>query len=237
MPLALWLLVSGGTAKSSSPRGEPVSFDGIARHYRWLEAVLAAGVLQRCRTTFLDQVRETKSALLLGEGNGRFLCPFLEASPIARVVCVEASEQMILQAKKAVDRRGIDPNRITFIRQDALDWTPTEGAFDLIVTHFFLDCFTLPQLQRLIPRLTRAATSDCTWLLADFQLPNRGWKRIRARVVHKLMYAFFRAVTRLPARRWTPPDSLLRENGFECTERVTAQWELVRSDCWVRSRP
>ncbi|MEX2382174.1 MAG: class I SAM-dependent methyltransferase [Opitutales bacterium] len=211
-----------------------MSFDRLARHYRWMEAVLAGGILQRCRTAFIDPIREPAAALLVGEGNGRFLGPFLESNQSTRVVCVEQSEQMIVQARKALNRRGIDPARVEFIRQDVLGWDPPGEEFDLIVTHFFLDCFTEPQLRLLVPRLAASGRPDCTWLLADFQLPDAGFGRLRARAIHKLMYVFFWAATALPARRLTDPDPLLREAGFQLSDRITAQWDLLRSDCWIR---
>lgn len=211
-----------------------MSFDGLARHYRWLELVLAGGVLQRCRTAFLDRTRRAESVLLLGEGNGRFLCPFLQANPAARVVCVEQSAQMIREARRALLRSGIHPERVAFVHQDVLHWEPPAQEFDLIVTHFFLDCFTREQLRFLVPRIAGAGRSGCIWLWADFQLPPAGFLRLRARVAHKLMYAFFRVATNLPARRLTPPAPFLAEAGFERAAGITAQFGLIRSDCWLR---
>lgn len=211
-----------------------MSFDGLARHYRWMEAILAGDVLQRCRTAFVDQAIGAESPLLLGEGNGRFLGPFLQMNLSARVVCIEQSAQMIEQARESLGRRRIDPNRVEFIRCDVLDWAPPKETFDLIVSHFFLDCFTEPQLQKLLPRLAASGQSDCLWLLADFQIPGQGIRRLRAQAVHKLMYTFFRLTTKLPATHLIDPDPLLREAGFELVHRKTAQWELLRSDCWKR---
>src|SRR5882762_1835947 len=51
-------------------------FDRLAPHYYWMECVLAGRTLQRCRTAFLEQTRDATAALLIGEGNGRFLAEF-----------------------------------------------------------------------------------------------------------------------------------------------------------------
>lgn len=209
-----------------------MSFDTIAGHYRWLEAVLAAGILQRCRTAHLDRAKDAKRVLLLGEGNGRFLAPFLRENRSAQVVCVEESRGMISRCTESLKRLGIDFARVEFVNQDAIRWRPPAGEFDLIVTHFFLDCFTERQLQFLIPDIASSAKPGCRWLLADFQLPAGGLKRWRAVAVHKLMYAFFRVATRLPARRLASPDPHLRAAGFELTARITESADLVRSDCW-----
>jgi hypothetical protein len=50
------------------------------------------------------------------------------------------------------------------------------------------------------------------------------------------MYAFFRPVTRIRARRVTPPDDLLRTQGFTLAERRAAELGLIQSDLWIRGR-
>lgn len=213
-----------------------VSFDGIARHYRWLEAVLAGNALQRVRTAFLDRSEPATTALLLGEGAGRFLAPFLQVNRSARVTCVEESGEMIRRMKRTLQSRGIDGKRVDFVQEDARQWTPPSAAFDLIVSHFFLDCFTRSELELLVPRIAASGRETCTWLIADFQIPPFGVKWMRAQLIHWLMYTFFRIVADLPARRLTPPDPFLRQCGFRLANRVTAQWDLLHSDCWVRRR-
>jgi hypothetical protein len=48
------------------------------------------------------------------------------------------------------------------------------------------------------------------------------------------MYAFFRVVVALPARRLTPPDRLLEQQGFRLDGRRDREWGLLRSDLWRR---
>jgi hypothetical protein len=49
------------------------------------------------------------------------------------------------------------------------------------------------------------------------------------------MYAFFRFVTRLPARKLTPPDNYLQAAGFRLRSRQQTDWGLLHSDWWERS--
>jgi hypothetical protein len=51
----------------------PANFDCLAAHYRWMEWLLAGRKLQRCREAFLGSIPPPTRALLVGEGNGRFL--------------------------------------------------------------------------------------------------------------------------------------------------------------------
>lgn len=210
-----------------------MGFDRLAPHYRWMEWVLAGDRLQACRTAFLREVPQRKSVLILGEGNGRFLVHCRRYLESAHITCLDASRGMLRQARKRLRARGLSLRGIDFIHRDALEWSPGPHTFDLIVTHFFLDCFRNDQLERLIPALARAATPDAEWLLADFQLPPGGWRRFRARIIHGMMYAFFRAVTALPARSLACPDPILAANGFVLRARRLSEWGLLHTDRWI----
>ncbi len=124
---------------------------------------------------------------------------------------------------------------IRFLHADALGWEPPKATFDLVVTNFFLDCFRSDQLERLVSVLAQAVVPGAQWWLSDFQIPPAGPGRWRALLIHKLMYAFFRVATRLPARALTEPDPFLRAQGFTLCERRVSDWGLLRADCWKRS--
>ena len=211
-----------------------MSFDRLAPHYRRMEAVLAGKILQRARTAFLAETKSCRRALLLGEGPGRFLIELLKTNPQIQVHCVERSAGMILEAKRELSQNGLSEAPVTFEEKDALTWKGRAGANDLIVTNFFLDCFTRAELQRLIPEIAASATEGARWLLADFRLPERGWTRWRAGIVLALMYRFFRVATDLSASQLTPPDEFLVAAGFERAQQRLWNFGLVRSDLWMR---
>jgi ubiquinone/menaquinone biosynthesis C-methylase UbiE len=212
-----------------------MSFDALAPHYRWMEFVLAGEKLQRCRTAFLDQISAPENILIWGEGNGRFLVECQRKWKDARIVCADSSERMQALAKERIEKGGLDAKRIEFIRAEVLEWDPpVKKVFDLVVTHFFLDCFRAEQLQRIVDALGLAARPNAFWLLADFHTPFAGLQRWRARVILKAMYLFFRIATRLPAQRLTPPDPYLTANDFYLRERRLSEWGLLHSDLWER---
>ena len=197
-----------------------------------MECLLAGRLLQRCRTHWLAQLCDVRHALMLGEGNGRFLVPFVEQFPTATVTCVDASARMLQCA-----RARLTPSqcaRVEFIHADALTWRPPHEQFDLVVTHFFLDCFRPGQLARLIGQVVSGTTATARWLLADFREPDRGWTRWRARLMLRVMYAFFRIATALPARRLTAPDFFLEQAGFTLKRRQIFEFGLLHSDVWEK---
>jgi ubiquinone/menaquinone biosynthesis C-methylase UbiE len=211
-----------------------MSFDVLAPHYRWIEFVSAGDKLQWCRTACLGRVAEAEKVLILGEGNGRFLLECRRKLPHAKITCVDASARMLGLARRRLARQSAEGGPVDVICADALAWTPPERAFDLIVTHFFLDCFQREQVDALIAKLARAAVPEANWLLADFQSAPAGLRRHRSRVILWMLYRFFRLTTRLPARSLTPPDVFLRQNGFELRVRQVHDWGLLHSDWWQR---
>jgi ubiquinone/menaquinone biosynthesis C-methylase UbiE len=212
-----------------------MSFDTLAPVYRGMEFVTAGGMLQRCRTSFLGETQNCRRALLLGEGPGRFLIELLRANPRIEITCVERSRGMIKQAVRQMRRNGLEESRVEFLQRDALAWQPPCEAFDLVATHFFLDCFRRDELELLIAKISRAAAPRARWLFTDFRVPPNGWQRWRARAVLALMYAFFRVVTGLSASRLAPADDLMEAEGFQRKRQRLANFGLVRAELWMRN--
>lgn len=211
-----------------------MSFDRLAPHYRWMEWVLAGEKLQHCRIAFLEEVKHARRTLVVGEGNGRFLSALLRANPDMNVTCVDGSARMLECAQARLRRARQIAAHVEFVHADILSWTPPRDRFDLIVTHFFLDCFRPDQLATVVPRLGAVAAPDACWLVSDFCEPARVLARWRARWILASMYCFFRILTRLPARCLTPPDPFLERQGFALQSRHTSDWGLLHSDLWVR---
>jgi ubiquinone/menaquinone biosynthesis C-methylase UbiE len=198
-----------------------------------MECLLAGRVLQRCRTAFLEQTLHATAALLIGAGNGRFLTEFLKVNKTASVVCLDASSRMLEFARRRT--AGSAGDRVRFVQADLLDppHSPWEaGPFDIVVTHFFLDCFRPEQLEPIVTAIAGQTSPGARWLLADFRVPTGALARIRAKTILWLAYAFFRIATRLPAKQITPPDSFLKRNGFALQKRRVYECGLLHSDLW-----
>ncbi|MGC3992426.1 MAG: class I SAM-dependent methyltransferase [Chthoniobacteraceae bacterium] len=214
-----------------------MQFDRIAAYYHWMELFCAGGLMQRSRLAHLAGTKDCRSALLVGEGHGRFLEALLRYHPTIEVTFLDSSAQMIAHTRARLERRGLDLSRVTFIHADLLQSELPGRTFDLIVTHFFLDCLQPAQLRRAVRMLGRSAAPEAIWLLADFQIPPAGWRRWRARVIVFALYTFFRWTARLSARWLTPPDSFLGAAGFQLHKRRASYCGLAHSDLWRRGVP
>jgi ubiquinone/menaquinone biosynthesis C-methylase UbiE len=199
-----------------------------------MEWVLAGTKLQRCRTAFLSAIPAPRRALVVGQGHGPFVAALLKAHPNVRCTCIDVSARMLEATKARLHRAGLDGARVEFVHADVLEWKP-EGEYDLIATHFVLDCFRPDQLERMLAKLSAVAAPGASWLVADFQEPPAGPAKWRARAILEMMYLFFRWATGLPASELTPPDDLLARHGFYLSERRIFEWGLLHSDLWVRA--
>ena len=210
-----------------------MSFDRLAPHYRWMEAVLAGGLLQRCRTRWLPEVRDARRVLLIGEGNGRMLEACAAVLPECHFTVLDQSEAMLDQARRCWQAKGGGQD-IHFHRADLRTWRFVGAGFDLVVTNFFLDCFAAAELPRIIANISAAASPRARWLVADFSVPLAGWRRVRARVVLVLAYGFFRLATGISASRLTAPDEALSAAGFVLRQRDRFNQDLLHADLWER---
>ncbi|MGZ4988307.1 MAG: class I SAM-dependent methyltransferase [Limisphaerales bacterium] len=211
-----------------------MSFDLLAPHYRWMEAVLAGEKLQRCRVYWLNSARDCRRALLVGEGNGRFLQVCAQALPQAHFTVVDASSEMLRQAERRWKSSGGDSTHAQFLQATAPGLNLPDKTFDLIVTNCFLDCFTPEQLQQVIAELAGCASDSAIWLVTDFAVPQRGWPKWRAKAVLRAAYTFFRLTARISAREICSPDPFLARTGFELKGRIEADAGLIYSALWQR---
>jgi SAM-dependent methyltransferase len=201
-----------------------VDCDRIARWYRWIEYVGFGRALERRREAFLSDVSDARRVLALGDGDGRALAALLAAAPHACVDNIDLSARMLELART---RAGTD--HVAYRQQDARTGLLPEAEYDLIVTHFFLDCFDETDLGPLIAGLARAATPQARWLISEFR--GNGWL-VRA------LYLFFRIATGLRTRRLVDHHPLLKRHGFRLLRHEDTWRGLLASELWaMESRP
>ncbi|MEN3368156.1 MAG: hypothetical protein V7609_299 [Verrucomicrobiota bacterium] len=213
-----------------------MSFDSVAPWYRTLETIAFGGVLQRCRISCLDKLQNPRRALIVGEGNGRFLCELLRTHPDIEVECVDASERMLSLARQRIGRELPDrADRVRFLHHDITSWSAPERRYDLVVTHFVLDCFPESQLAGIVRKLSRAATDDAGWLLADFCVPNKRIARWRAHLWLSVMYGFFQLVAGIQASELTDPTPFIQAGRFTLARQHLFRRGMLKSELWRRS--
>jgi ubiquinone/menaquinone biosynthesis C-methylase UbiE len=205
---------------------EKMNADRIARLYRWLEYAAFGSTLQQRRTAFLADVADARRVLVLGDGDGRFLQRLVATNQQAHIDYVDLSGRMIELARA---RAGT--GRVTYHQANALDIALPERGYDLVVTHFFLDCFNEAEAATLVGRVTLAACPHARWVISEFR---RTWW---SPPLFASLYLFFRIATGLKTRRLIDHHPLLARHGFRIARAEAAWHGLLASELWTRNRP
>jgi ubiquinone/menaquinone biosynthesis C-methylase UbiE len=183
-------------------------YDRMARCYRWLEYAAFGSQLQTARVSMLNRLPSVENVLVLGDGDGRFLQQLCRARPACRVTSVDQSSRMLqLQRRRLTD---VNPRPcVSFVRSDAKEYQPEKDQLDLLVTAFFLDCFTEDELSDMLPSWLTGVRPGGFLYYVDFCRPKSGWRRFRADCYLGLMHSMFRWSTGLPNRRLIDLDAVL----------------------------
>jgi ubiquinone/menaquinone biosynthesis C-methylase UbiE len=172
------------------------NFDLIARPYRWLEYLTLGRALERCRLHFLPHILNQKQALIIGDGDGRFLAQLLTQNPHLHANAVDTSATMLQLLRQRCEAAAPNASTRLHTHQSSALTVPLSGPYDLIVTHFFLDCLTQPDLETLINRISPTLSPQALWLISDFQVPT-GSMRLPAKILIRTLYLAFRILTGL----------------------------------------
>jgi SAM-dependent methyltransferase len=221
--------------RPSNPRTP--NFDRLAPIYQFAEYLTLGPLLQRTRTALLNQLGDPRHALVLGDGDGRFLTQLLLRYPACTALAVDTSAAMLARLRRRAHRRVPTATaRLSTLHADALTLDPTTLTDhpDLITTHFFLDCLTQPELNALVARLAPQLTPGGLWLLSDFTLPPRRVLRPLAAVYIRALYLAFRLLTGLRVTRLPDPQSALRRAGLRLLARRTLLFGLLYAELWQR---
>lgn len=212
-----------------------IGFDLLARPYRTLEYLAFRRTLEKQRFAFLAHANNARRALILGEGDGRFVCEFAKRNTEVTIDCIDASSNMIAVAQERVRKSDIArPERIRFLHRNALTGVNTGLRYDLIVTHFFLDCFSDSDAGQIVAAVHETCAPAATWLIAEFQQPESGWRKWHARAWLRTMYLFFGLATGLETRHLPKYNARLLAAGFRLCGRELAFADLVSSELWKR---
>ena len=127
--------------------------------------------------------------------------------------------------------------RLETHQADALSFaTSTTKAYDLIVTHFFLDCLTQPEVDRLATNISHRMVPDAMWLVSDFRIPESS-ARIPAKFLVRALYFAFRILTGLRTTQLPNHASALTSAGLICTAKSHSLFGILTTELWILPVP
>lgn len=207
-------------------------FDHLARPYRWLEYLTFGPLLARCRFHRVPELGHARHALVLGDGDGRFLARLLAANPGLRADVVDQSPAMLRLLQARAEALGA-AHRIRIYEADALAFRPAETAvYDLVITHFFLDCFNTEQVCGLARNIRPHLAPGAVWIISEFSIP-QGLAAVPARILVRSLYFAFRMLTGLRTRALPRHDVALTQIGLRLQGRHCFLFGLLASERWA----
>jgi SAM-dependent methyltransferase len=204
-------------------------FNHLAQIYRWMEWLTFGPFLQGCRTAFLSSLQQRRRGLVLGDGDGRFTSRLLRTNAHILIDAVDASDAMLSQLTKRV---SFNSRRVHTHSADARTFQPAHHAYDLIATHFFLDCFTTSEVKRLACRLRRHAAPNALWVVSEFAIPSNLYGRAIARPLISALYLAFGLLTRLRIRELPNHHVALAQAGWSLVDQQKRLAGLLISELW-----
>lgn len=221
---------------SAHGEARPPNFDRLARAYRWMEYLSFGPMLERCRFRFLDDCGASRHALLLGDGDGRFAARLFAINRDLRADAVDGSQAMLDRLRQRVVRatQATTASRLRTMCADLRRSSPPGKDYDLVVSHFFLDCLTDRELESLLERTLPALAPRCLWLVSEFSVPQKGWRGPAARLLIRSLYFAFRRLTHLQVRQVPDYSLLLTRNGFQLRRSSRFLGGILSAELWER---
>jgi ubiquinone/menaquinone biosynthesis C-methylase UbiE len=214
----------------------PASFDRLSRAYRWMEYFSFGPYLQQCRNLRIHEMGACRRALVYGDGDGRFLAELVRRAPEIRATAVDASSKMLLRLAQRLPSEA----QVRLLHADALECEPAglpDAPFDLIVSHFFLDCFNEAEIASLLARVNGAVDESALWVVSDFTIPQRKPARLLGTLIVRGLYLAFGLLTGLRTRHLPDHARVMREAGWMLEDRRELLWGLLVSERWRRIAP
>jgi SAM-dependent methyltransferase len=212
----------------------PASFGRLSRVYRWMEYFSFGPYLQQCRMLRIAEMATCRRALVYGDGDGRFLAELVRRAPQIRATAVDASNQML----RRLAHRLPSEAQVRLVHADALECEAsklTDAPFDLVVSHFFLDCFNEAEIASLVAHVNVAVETKALWVVSDFAIPQRKPARLLGTLIVRGLYLAFGLLTGLRTRRLPDYARVMRAAGWVLEDRQELLLGLLVSERWRRS--
>jgi len=171
-------------------------YSKIARRYDFLSRLIFFRSQVNAQINQLQHIPENSKVLIAGGGTGWILEEIAKIHPSGlHIIYVEISSTMLALSKQ----RRCGTNQVDFIHS-AIEAYNEDYAFDVVITPFLFDNFSIERAQRVFDRLHQQLKNRGFWFMVDFSLDKTNgiwWKKIFLRV----MYTFFNIMSQVEAKK------------------------------------
>jgi hypothetical protein len=126
-------------------------------------------------------------------------------------------------------------DRLEIHQVDALEFDGTDyEPYDLVVTHFFLDCLPQAEVELLAKRVYALLSPGALWVISDFRIA-QGILRVPTLFFVRALYFAFRVITGLRTTHLPHHASALASGGFTRLRSQLLMGGLLTAELWQKS--
>jgi hypothetical protein len=122
--------------------------------------------------------------------------------------------------------------RVRFFTEDVQEFEPHPAGYDLIATHFFLDCFNDEELAEVMALIANWRKTDARWVVSEFCEGQAMICQLWTRALIRSLYAAFWFTTGLRVTRLPDHKAALTGQGFSLRFERSALRGLLHSSLW-----
>jgi hypothetical protein len=151
---------------------------------------------------------------------------------VPRITAVDGSAAMLSLLRA---RCAFADSRLQTYVADLTKGLPSalQGSqFDVVSTHFFLDCLSTEEVNRLLADVRRCMTDGAVWVISEFAVPARGAMRLPAWLVVRGLYLGFRVLTGLRTRRLPDYREAMQTQGMVLKQESKMLGGLLTAQLW-----
>ena len=166
-------------------------FNTIAPFYNIISTIGSFNKIHKSQMWLLSKKMKFSKVLIMGGGDGKFLLNAMQQKLADHYYYVDISGAMIKLAKTKIKKQSaLSLDSVTFVCGSYQD-IPKDETFDLMVTPYFLDCFSERELSLVVAKLHARLTIGGTWFFADFNIPDDSFRRFTFKTIIQLLYGIF----------------------------------------------
>ena len=200
------------------------NYDKIARHYDLLSRMLFYNAQTKAQTEQLSYIPANSRILIVGGGTGWILEEITKIHhENLTITYVEISAAMIRLARQ----RNTGKNKIEFIH-GAIEEFTSSASYDVIHSAFLFDNFARERTEMVFFKLNRLLTTGGLWLFSDFSYQPKTDEKWKG-VLLKIMYAFFKKVSKVEATVLTDTSSYFESSGYEKLRESTYYRKFIKA--------
>lgn len=182
-----------------------MTFDRIAPYYDRLASLVFGKSIRAAQVCFLSGIPPASYILILGGGTGRIISEIRKQRNNCHIWYIEHSATMLELSRQ----KNPSDEYLHYIQGTECE-IPSHITFDVVITQFYFDLFTVDSLSEALGKIRMALKSNALWLVADFTTPQKWWQH----VMLALMYRFFRIVSNIEANKLPRWNEALMAAGF-----------------------